>query len=130
MRLPNRPSGREPDIVFVLNANRSRVTRTYINGPADLAVETVSPDSEERDRNEKLGEYEAAGVQEYWLIDLLRREAHFYQLGEGGRYRDVLPDAEGMYRSPVLGDFPLRLAWLFTDPLPSLVSVLRELSLV
>ena len=45
-----------------------RVHRTYLDGPADLVVEIVSPESAGRDRGEKYYEYEAAGIPEYWLL--------------------------------------------------------------
>jgi Uma2 family endonuclease len=67
MRLPN--SGRVPDIVLVLNAHLDRLRASFIDGPADLAIEIVSPDSIERDRITKLREYEAGGVSEYWVLD-------------------------------------------------------------
>lgn len=37
--------GRSPDILFVARENRDRLRRTHLDGPADLVVETVSPDS-------------------------------------------------------------------------------------
>lgn len=42
MRLPNRPSGREPDLLFVATAHADRLCETYVDGPADLVVEIVS----------------------------------------------------------------------------------------
>src|SRR5688500_17078458 len=39
MRLPTRPSGREPDLVFVATAHADRLRATLIDGPADLVVE-------------------------------------------------------------------------------------------
>src|SRR5437870_3548960 len=42
-------SGRIPDVVFIANESMDRVSRTYIDGPVDLAVEIISPDSIERD---------------------------------------------------------------------------------
>jgi Uma2 family endonuclease len=68
-----------------------------------------------RDRGEKFYEYEEAGIPEYWLIDPLRREVEFYQLDARGRYRTILPDAEGVYRSRVLPGFWLRVRWLWPD---------------
>ena len=35
MRLPSRPSGREPDLLFVANEHADRLHETYIDGPAD-----------------------------------------------------------------------------------------------
>lgn len=127
MRLPHRPSGRVPDLMFVGNQKLRRLTATHLEGPADLAVEIVSPDSEIRDRRDKLAEYEAAGLPELWLIDEPRREARFYVLGEDGRYREVPLNDAGIYESRVLSGLRLRVSWLWQDPLPTLEEALADL---
>jgi Uma2 family endonuclease len=129
LHLPTRPSGREPDLVFVATEHSGRLHHTYFEGPADLVVEIVSPDSVQRDRGEKLLEYEAAGIPEYWVIDPLSVEALFYQLGQDGRYRLAPIDADGFYRSEVLRGFRLRVSWLWQQPLPSVDEVARETEL-
>jgi len=111
-------SGREPDVIFVAEAHRDRIKRIYVDGPADLAVEVVSPESAERDRQEKFAEYQEGSVSEYWLIDPDTRRAEFYQLGEDGRYRPIATDADGAYHSRALPGFWLRVSWLWQDPLP------------
>jgi Uma2 family endonuclease len=120
MHLPSRPSGREPDLIFVANAHLDRLRRTYIEGPADLVVEIVSPDSVVRDGRDKLAEYEQAGIPEYWIIDELRDEARFYVLDVDGRYRSVPVSADGIYESTVLPGLRLRVDWLWQRPLPTL----------
>ena len=122
-------SAREPDLIFIAEEHRDRITKTFLDGPADLAVEIVSPDSRTRDRRDKLREYEAAGVREYWLIDPEREEAEFYQLEADGRYTS-LPVAYGIVRSMVLPGLWLRLEWLWQEPLPPLLGVLKEWGLV
>jgi Uma2 family endonuclease len=117
MRTEPRPSSREPDLVFVATERLGISTGTYLNGPADLVVEIVSPDSVTRDRGEKFEEYEAAGVREYWVIDPLHDEALFYQLQTDGTYRAAELDAEGWYHSMVLPGFRLKPAWLWRVPL-------------
>jgi hypothetical protein len=42
----------------------------------------------------------------------------------------VSPDAEGIYRPEVLPDFWLRVEWLWQDPLPKTLDVLRELGVL
>ncbi len=118
--------GREPDLLFVAKANLGRLKETYLDGPADLVVEIVSPESVGHDRGDKFYEYEQAGIPEYWLIDPLREQAEFYQLDAQGRYRMVMPDAEGIYRPVVLPSFWLRVEWLWQEPLPAMEDVLLE----
>src|SRR6516225_8794057 len=43
----------EPDIGFVRKANLHRIKRGGVQGPPDLAVEVVSPESVDRDYEEK-----------------------------------------------------------------------------
>ena len=66
-------------MLFVATERRERIQSAYLDGPADLAVEIVSPESIARDRGDKFAEYEAGGVREYWLMNPARREALFYQ---------------------------------------------------
>ena len=122
---------REPDLLFVAQEHLGRLKETYLDGPADLVVEITSPESGARDRGEKFYEYETGGVGEYWLIDPDRERAEFYQMDiEKKRYRLVHPDAEGLYRSQVVAGFWLRVEWLWQDPLPPVLDVLRELGLI
>ncbi|RMF37961.1 MAG: Uma2 family endonuclease, partial [Chloroflexi bacterium] len=60
-------SGREPDLLFVSREHLDRLKKTYLDGPADLVVEIISPESIGRDRGEKFWEYQEAGIPEYWL---------------------------------------------------------------
>lgn len=122
-------SGREPDLIFVAHEHLQRLRPTYLDGPADLVVEIVSPESVGRDRGEKFTEYEAAGIPEYWLIDPQRRWAEFYRL-EGERYRLAFQGTEGRYASTVLPGFWLQVEWLWQDPLPPVLDVLRALEVI
>ena|ERR1051326_909240 len=130
MKLDVRPSGREPDIIFIAREHSSKLKNTFLDGPADLAVEILSPESQTRDRNDKFYEYQQAGVREYWLIDPVRKQAEFFALSAGGVYLNMPLDKQGIFRSIVLDGFWLEVVWLWQDPLPTLMSVLKEWALV
>jgi Uma2 family endonuclease len=119
MRLHERPSGREPDLLFVSNENAGRMKETYVDGPADLVVEVVSPESVSRDRGDKYAEYEQAGVREYWLIDPIRESANFYTLDDEGLYRDAPLEESHIFRSSVLAGLWLDVSWLWQEKLPT-----------
>ncbi len=121
--------GREPDVLFVAEAHRDRLRETYLKGPADLVVEIVSPESGPRDRGEKFYEYEAGGVPEYWLVDPAREQLEVYRLAEG-RYHSIRPEEEDVYRSEVVPGFWLRAGWLWQQPLPKVLDVLRRWEIV
>lgn len=126
MRLEH--SGREPDLLFLANEHLQQLKNSYLDGPADLAIEILSRESAVRDRGAKFCEYEAAGIPEYWLIDPERERAEFYQMDDQGRYAAVAPDVEGAYHSRVLPGFRLPIAWLWHPP--HVIAALRELGLV
>ncbi len=122
--------GRSPDLIFVSKARSIHLKDHYLDGPADLAVEIISPESRARDRGDKFYEYEQGGVQEYWLIDPIRKQAEFYGLGEDGIYRLLPIDEAGIFHSPLLEDLWLEVDWLWQDPMPKLLSVLKLWKLI
>lgn len=109
---------REPDVVVVLNEHQDRRQEKRLEGPADIAVEVVSPESEVRDHVFKYQEYQAAGVREYWLIDPMRQQADIYVLGDDHRYRRLPLDANGRLVSTLLPNFTLDPALLWREKPP------------
>ncbi|HEX4125645.1 MAG TPA: Uma2 family endonuclease [Tepidisphaeraceae bacterium] len=122
--------GRSPDILFVSNAHKRRLKRMYLDGPADLAVEIISPGSRRRDRQEKFREYDKGGVREYWLIDPARKLAEFYLEDKGGTYQHALLDSAGRFHSVALPGVWLKPGWLWAKPLPTALSIMREWELI
>lgn len=125
MKLPK--SGREPDLLFIANRNLRRLKENYLNGPADLVVEIVSPESAGRDRGEKFYEYEQAGIAEYWIIDPQKKRVEFYLLDEEGNYQPALSGKKGIFHSRMLPGFWLNVEWLWSDPLPDSLRTLAEI---
>lgn len=118
-------NSREPDLLFVARKNLERFGDAKLEGPADLVVEIISPESENRDTVDKLREYEAEGVREYWIVDSRagKERALFYVLDDTGRYRRIEPDQNGVYTSTVLEDFWLNTKWLWSNSQPSALEV-------
>jgi Uma2 family endonuclease len=125
MRLNKPNSSRAPDLMFIAKARMGRIGHYYLDGPADLAIEIVSPESVVRDRGEKYAEYEMEGVGEYWIIDPDTNRADFFVLGEDGRYERVHEDPDGIYRSTVLSGYWMNVNWLWQRPMPKLREVLK-----
>ncbi len=125
MRLPT--SGREPDVLFVAKEHLNRVLLNRVQGPADLVVEIVSPESRVRDRGEKFYEYQEGGVGEYWLIDPDTSRAEFYQRDDAGLYQVVASGPDGIYRSRELPGLWMRVAWLWQEPLPEINKIMLEI---
>jgi Uma2 family endonuclease len=129
MHLAIRQQVREPDLLFVARDRMDRIRDLYLDGPADAVVEVVSPDSRRRDRIEKVVDYEACGVREYWLIDPRLRQVELRRLGEDGRYRLIQPE-DGIFISEAIPGFRLRIDWLWREPLPKVLDAARELGLL
>jgi Uma2 family endonuclease len=117
--------GRAPDIIFVANESMDRLKDTYLDGPADLVVEIISPGSRGVDRGAKFYEYESGGVREYWLIDPERKVAEFYLRDESGIFR--LIDERDAFHSSVLNGLSFDVAVLWQEPLPSARKILEQL---
>jgi Uma2 family endonuclease len=117
-------SGREPDLQVIRKGSRAEIRATHVDGPADLVIEVVSPDSGRRDRVEKLAEYDQRGVGEYWIIDPLRESAEVYRRGEDGRFAPANLGLPPRLTTPVVPHVSLDPAWLWQEPLPKLMWVL------
>lgn len=116
MRLGDDLPAREPDLQLIRNEHADRVTDTYVDGPADWAIEIVSPESLMRDRGDKFYEYERGGVNEYWIIDPHRQELLAYRRGEDGLYQAIPLDEDGSIASVTLPDFRFEVALLWRSP--------------
>ncbi|HEX8396016.1 MAG TPA: Uma2 family endonuclease [Pyrinomonadaceae bacterium] len=128
MKLSKLRRGREPDLLFVSREREHLITKTFLDGAADLVVEVVSPESVERDSVQKFAEYEAAGIREYWLIDYTSQTAIFYQLDEKGQYQPA-ETTDGVFHSTVLPGFFIRENWLWQERLHTF-EALRELGIL
>lgn len=123
MRIKEPRSRREPDLQVILKDNPGTLHKTYMDGAADVCVEVISPGTESTDYGDKFKEYEAGGVGEYWIIDPIREECHFYRLSEKQLYKSQPTYDEGYYNSPLLPQFKLHIPTLWQDELPNFYQV-------
>ncbi len=118
MRLPKLDIQRQPDIQVILQDKLDNLKPTYMDGPADICIEVISPGSIRRDRGDKFVEYEQAGVGEYWIIDAIRGEALFYRLISASYQQQRLNDTRH-YETPLLPKFKLHVPTLWQSKFPS-----------
>ena len=123
MRLPTIGRSREPDLQVILNNNTHTLTSTYMDGPANICIEVVSPESVQRDHGAKFEEYEKGGVPEYWLLDPIRSDTHFYRINASNVYVAHQPDEAGNYQSPQLPGLLLHVPTLWMTPLPGFMTI-------
>lgn len=106
--------GREPDLLFIPNEFVETVQENYVNSHGvGLVVEITDARNRRLDRIEKFREYQLAGIPEYWIIDVDRREATFFVLAHR-RYVRVTPDETGYYHSRTLKGFTFAPAILWS----------------
>lgn len=118
-------SRRVPDLMFVAKEHLQNLRTAHLEGPPDLAIEIVSPESVVRDWREKYLDYQSAGLREYWVIDPANQRVEAYRL-VGGAYQEIVPD-HGRVDSSVLTGFYLRGEWLWRAELPKVRDALKEI---
>jgi Uma2 family endonuclease len=116
----------EPDISFLRSEDSERIERGRVEGPPDLAVEIVSPESVERDYKKKRKQYQRFGVSEYWIIDDEERSVLLLRRNLRGRYQEVSP-RRGKLHSQVLTGFCLDPDWLWKHPRPARLAIVQQL---
>mgnify|MGYP001796682966 CR=1 FL=1 len=84
----------------------------------NLVVEILSESTKARDRGIKYTSYESHGVEEYWIIDPLRKtiEQYISTKSKGGKYKFHLKGAlqfEDVLNCPTIADLVLPVAAIF-----------------
>lgn len=113
MKLPL--SARQPDVLWAAPEKAARFNRLGLDGPADLVVEVISPESRTRDRREKFREYAQVGIREYWLVDPMKRTCELYGLSGEGLYELHTPADPSRVASRVVEGFWIDPAWLWAE---------------
>lgn len=70
-----------PDAMIICNP--SQVKSDCVVGAPTLVVEVLSPSTAMRDRTSKMRAYAKAGVQEYWLVDVIGCHIEVYRQQDG-----------------------------------------------
>lgn len=119
---------REPDVFYLAPENEHRFRRTFVDGPVDLAVELISPDSRVRDRREKFMEYAQGGVHEYWIIDPEVETVEVFRLASGA-YEPVPLGDPPRVTSEVIPGLWIDPAWMWAEK-PNEWAAYREWGLI
>ena len=127
VRFANQKRQRLPDLLFISNLRCEILRRLHVEGPPDMIMEIVSPDSVARDWRDKYLEYEGAGVREYWVIDLLAERAELYVLSDSGKYERIA-ERDGWLNSTAAAGFRLKTAWFWPATRPKAIDALVELN--
>ena len=73
----------QPDAVIVCK----EITEVFLDFPATLVVEILSPSTAMKDRNNKFTIYQSQKIPYYIIIDVEKNEIEVYHLKENGKYQ-------------------------------------------
>lgn len=105
----------EPDICFFKQEKANGFTADQVLFPApDFVVEFLSQRTEKNDRGVKFEDYQAHGIEEYWIIDPLKKVVEQYRLEEG-EYELILKSTEGDITCRPIKGFRIPISSIF-DP--------------
>ena len=105
----------QPDLLFVSHDRAAIRTPANLQGAPDLAVEVLSPSTEEYDRGYKRELYARHGVREYWLVDPDLETIEVLTPENGGFIRYVLYNRRETLTSPLLPGLAVDLAAIFGE---------------
>lgn len=118
----------QPDLQLRIpeeRGGRSRIVRGFVFGPPELVVE-VSVTTRAYDLGPKKADYERAGVLEYLFVGLDPQEVRWFALGDDGRYADLAPGDDGLFRSRAFPGLWLDPRALFARDIDALVAALER----
>lgn len=111
-----------PDVVWI---SRERLAMAldeagHLSAAPEIVIEVLSPGAanERRDRQTKLKLYARRGVQEYWIVDWMRRQVEVHRREHGGLTLVATLHPQDALESPLLPGFLCRVATLFIEPAP------------
>ncbi len=105
----------EPDICFFKKeiAKNFKEKQTLFPAP-NLVIEILSEGTKERDRGIKFKDYQAHGIEEYWIIDPDHQTIEQYHLEEN-QYELILKANEGTLKSFVMKGFQIPIQAIFDE---------------
>ena len=105
----------EPDVVFFGIEKSAAFQKGMWKYPVpDFIVEVLSEGTENRDRGIKMEDYEAHGVQEYWIIDPVEESVEQYFLHDG-KFKLHLKSGQGIIKSQVITGFSIDIRAIFDE---------------
>lgn len=105
----------EPDICYFNRSKADQFDRKQTLFPApDLIIEVLSDGTAKRDRGIKYDDYQAHGVEEYWIVDADEQFIEQHHLVDG-QYKLVLKASEGRIRSFALSGFGIPIQAAFDE---------------
>lgn len=106
-----------PDVVWISYGRLAHALDQagHLHTAPELVIEVLSPGkaNEQRDREAKLKLYSRRGVQEYWIVDWMRRLVEVYRREQAALQQSVTLYAQDRLESTLLPGFSCQVAKLF-----------------
>jgi Uma2 family endonuclease len=103
----------QPDILFLRKGRIGLVGESSLQGPPDIIIEILSPETRENDLNVKRKIYSRFEVMEYWVADLCSEKIEVLLWSELGYATAGIYGKPDRVRSPALPGFTLPLRRIF-----------------
>jgi Uma2 family endonuclease len=103
-----------PDLIYISHSRAHLITAKNLQGSPDLVIEILSPSTRPRDERLKRDLYERMDVEEYWLADPDRNTLTVYRRQAGQFLPPATLAAGDAVSTPLLPDFALPLATVFS----------------
>lgn len=100
----------QPDLIFISNNRRHRLTPQNVQGAPDLVVEIISENSRRLDKKLKRNLYARYDVLEFWLFDPELKEVEIYRRDAENRLVKIAEyEDQGTITSPLLPGLTINL---------------------
>lgn len=116
-----------PDLCFFRNDQLQQLAPTFAAIAPAFVVEALSRTTKRNDLGRKRDIYEQKGVEEYWVLDPIKLDHHFFRReGDGEIFVEFAQGAARIESSAVKG-FWIERAWLDPDHLPDVMPCLARI---
>lgn len=105
-----KPSGVQPDIIFIAKARLSIIEEKAVFGAPDLVVEILSSSTAGRDRGLKKDLYAHTGIAHYWILDPRKQTLHAFRLEAGAYVMEAEHTRGATFRPSLFPGLSIRLA--------------------
>lgn len=109
-----KPSGVQPDVIFVAKGRRSIIQEKAVFGAPDLVVEVLSSSTAQRDRGVKKDLCARAGVRHYWLFDPRRRTLQAFRLDKSRYVLEAERTGTATFRPSLFPELAIALGEVWT----------------
>lgn len=103
----------QPDILFIEMEKIEKMGEKKVEVPPDFVVEALSPSTKKKDLSFKKHIYEYYGVQEYWVLDIKKKQITKYLNIEEELIPVKTVGADDILKSEIIHGFEVKVSAVF-----------------